>query len=326
MSKQSKLFSYIQIKKRRRSEEPLVQSSVENENNNSQLILNESETCNAIVSPSIPSCSTVSGQPQPEDKNVGRKFKYQKQWEDKYEWLYFDRTRGGAFCKLCEKHLKNDVEVFQKTSGVFISVPFTNFRKATGSTGKLEKHSKSDKHCKSVFMENERLQNLNAPIHTQIIQYSEDERDKNRQALSSLIRSVYFLAKEEIPHTTKYEPLVQRILMRENETLRDWVKSQSERSTYISKSTASEILSSIGTILDKADDKILNGKYYSIMGDESTNINNQSELSVMVRHVVHDPVCEVRERFLCIIYLERTDAESIFLAIDDALKKKKYVI
>lgn len=56
---------------------------------------------------------------------------YNKNWETKYNWLYFDKTRGGAFCRYCE--------IYQKTTGgVFTTVPFINFRKATGKTGKVE--------------------------------------------------------------------------------------------------------------------------------------------------------------------------------------------
>lgn len=109
-------------------------------------------------------------------QSIEREIKYQQKWECYYDWLYFDRERGGAFCKSCEMHLKNDIEALQKTGGVFISVPFTKFRKATGSTGKLEKHTNSEKHARAVALENCRLQGLNAPIHTQIFKQNENEK------------------------------------------------------------------------------------------------------------------------------------------------------
>lgn len=60
-----------------------------------------------------------------------------------------------------------------------------------------------------------------------------------------------------------------------------------------------------------------NNLMVNIVGDKSTNISTQSELSLMVYHLVHGVVCKVREKFYC-MHLEITVAESIFLAIYDA--------
>jgi hypothetical protein len=37
------------------------------------------------------------------------------------------------------------LNTLQKTGGIFITVPFINYRKAIGETGKLEKHNNSEK-------------------------------------------------------------------------------------------------------------------------------------------------------------------------------------
>jgi len=43
-----------------------------------------------------------------------------------------------------------------------------------------------------------------------------------------------FLAKVEIAHTTKYEPLVKRLIMKSSESFENRTVTKSERSTYIS--------------------------------------------------------------------------------------------
>jgi len=145
----------------------------------------------------------------------------------------------------------------------------------------------------------------------------------NHQALSSLIRSLYFLSKEEISHTTKYEPLIRKVVLKSDINLEKWLKFQSERSTYLSKYTASELLTCIGESLDFQDETLLHDKYFSLMADESTNVSNQSELSLVVRYVAPSPSFEVKEKFVCLVGLKSTTAESIFTAIDTELKKRK---
>ena len=74
--------------------------------------------------------------------------------------------------------------------------------------------------------------------------------------------------------------------------------------------------------MTKLDETLLHDKYFSLMADESTNVSNQSELSLVVRYVAPSPSFEVKVRFLC-LELKSTTAESIFTAIDTELKKRK---
>src|SRR5678815_4958710 len=100
--------------------------------------------------------------------------------------IYFagkQEENGGAFCKLCQNFMKNYANVLQKTGTVFITVPFTTFKKALGKNGKLKKHEYSSAHTISVEMENLRRQAMKKPIHAQIVQQSESERDLNRNCL-----------------------------------------------------------------------------------------------------------------------------------------------
>lgn len=252
-------------------------------------------------------------------KQVG-KVGFNKSWLMQYEWLYVDETRGGAFCKYCEVFMKNDLNVLQKTGGVFISQPFTNYRKATGKTGKLEKHVNAEHHARSLSMEKMRLQNVKKPIHAILNTENEKQISDNRQSLSALIEGLYFLAKEEIPHTTKYEPLARKLLLKNNVALNNWVLNQSNRSTYISKATGSEFLSCIGDILDSRDSKKLNNKHFSLMADESTNINNITELTILMRYVDEDKL--IKDVFLCLVELNNTDASTITETIVNELSKR----
>lgn len=247
------------------------------------------------------------------DKGVRR---YNKNWEQKYSWLIYNEEKGGAFCKLCENFMKNDEKVLQKTGGVFITVPFTSFRKALGNNGKLEKHEHSSAHTVSVEMENLRRHAMKKPIHTQIIQQSESERDVNRKSLKTLLRGLYFLVKKEVAHTTTYNSLIESLLDKLNEDFSTWRNALSDRSNYSSKDTACELLVCMGEVLKEELKATLKNKKFSVLADESTSLRNEMELSIMFR-VVEDKVPV--EKFLAIVKIPNGKAETIADAIDKEL-------
>jgi len=293
--------------------------------NNSILDMYRKKQNNIDDPPVIPSpASTTEIIEDQEDQSICKVLKnysYQKNWEKSFNWLYYNAKKGGAFCKVCEKFLSSNHSALQKSKGIFICTPFTNDRKATSKTGKLLKHANSENHAKALALNELFLHGKNEPIHTQMIQQSNSEKIQNRINFSSFVHSVYFLAKEEIPHTTKYEPLLNKVVLKQNQSLLEWVEKQSDRSNYMSKNTAIEILNCIGTVLETRDSNELKNKYFSLMADESTNIKKVCEMTIIIRFVTD---CgKIRELFLCIVELSGTNAETITETIDRELKKRE---
>lgn len=98
-------------------------------------------------------------------------------------------------------------------------------------------------------------------------------------------------------------------MLKQNQSLLEWVEKQSDRSNYMSKNTPIEILNCIGTVLETRNSNKLKNKYFSLMADESTNIKNVCEMTIII-HFVTD--CgKIRELFLCIVELSDTNAETI---------------
>jgi len=52
-----------------------------------------------------------------------------------------------------------------------------------------------------------------------MIQQSKSEKIQNRIYFSTFVHCVYFLAKEEIPYTTKYEPSLNKVVLKLNQTI-----------------------------------------------------------------------------------------------------------
>ena len=72
--------------------------------------------------------------------------KYNKKWEESFDWLTFDENFRGAFCKVCRKRGIS----LQRTGGTWISKPFKNWMKAIE---KMKAHAKSDIHIQSCEAE-----------------------------------------------------------------------------------------------------------------------------------------------------------------------------
>lgn len=121
---------------------------------------------------------------------------YQNQWETKYKWLYFNRTIIGVLnFVICVKSIRNDREELQKNGERF---SFNN----TGCSWWLEKRSKSFMHCTSIS-----LKMLDCRGYEFLYKHYLFNRVKVRKMQSEKLfgdRSVYLLAKEEIPHSTTY--------------------------------------------------------------------------------------------------------------------------
>jgi hypothetical protein len=125
---------------------------------------NDFVTENEVDDPSIPTTSSTLSNSGYQGNKI--KYSYQKNWEKMYDWLYLNEEKGGAFCKVCEKFQSHNQGALQKSQGVFIITPFTNFRKAAGKTGKLLKHATSENHTKAVALNKIFLLGKSKPIYT----------------------------------------------------------------------------------------------------------------------------------------------------------------
>lgn len=95
------------------------------------------------------SSSTVLLNSEDQGKKI-KSYSYQKKM-GKYVWLdILNKEKGRAFCKVCEKFYTHNQGALQKSKSIFITIPFTNFRKADGKTGKLSKHATFENHTKAV--------------------------------------------------------------------------------------------------------------------------------------------------------------------------------
>ena len=239
---------------------------------------------------------------------------YKEEWKKQYPWMDYDSNLKGMVCTVCKTYEKVPVQA----RGAWVTRPVDNWVKATTL---LNNHEKSEWHLAAV---EKRGLNQSAQKHGDVVDIivtaSEEEKKQNRELMKKLIRSLYFLVKHYIPHTTTFESLI--TLQIENGDIK--LKSHREtcpgNATYESYATVVELLTSISKTLETTLLSSLKASpYYSLMADESTDVASQEDLSVCARWLQQNkPV----EHFLGIVHAKETNAQAIAGYLCDFMKSK----
>ena len=130
-----------------------------------------------------------------------------------------------------------------------------------------------------------------------------------------------FLAKNGVAHTTNFSDIVQLVISCGTSDLQRFLHDEvCNNAKYISTTAVTDFMH---TIAQWAEMGLLQSlkltPYYTLMGDECTNVSSMEELSLCFRWLKDGkPV----EHFLEVIHVTKTDAETITLAITTYLQEK----
>ena len=182
-------------------------------------------------------------------------------------------------------------------------------------------HEKSEWHLAAVDKQAMSLSTeYSGNVVQQTLAASEEQKKTNQELIKKLVRSLYFLVKHHIPHTTNFKGLI--TLQIENGDIR--LKGHSENcphnATCESYATVVDLLACISTILGKnLLTSFKSSPYFSLMADQATDISSKEELSVCARWLENNkPV----EHFLGILHAKEVTAKGIASNIYNFLESK----
>ena len=202
-------------------------------------------------------------------------------------------------------------EVRQATAPITRSLgntrPVKNWAKASELFGK---HAKSKWHLAST--ETQALSELaeqHGDVMDRMLAASELERRQNRELMKKLMRSLYFLVRHRIPHTTTFKDLIKLQIENGNGQLKMHKDKAPSNVTYLSNITIADLLKSISHVIEhELLMQMQASPFFSIMADESTDIASMEELSICGRWLFEgEPV----EHFLGIVHAKEVTAEAI---------------
>ena len=179
----------------------------------------------------------------------------------------------GLLCSLCIKH-KTDQ---RNHAGTWTTKPCTCIRKDV-----IARHSKSAMHREAIekemlYRQSSRDGGITRAFDRQVT--------AQRRAVVGAMKIIYWLAKEEVAHTTKYESLLDLAISLGCNYLKEL--HVGENANYCSRQIVGEFLQ---TLSAQIEDNILrdlaSSKYFAIMTDESTDISVLKQLVLVVRYVL----------------------------------------
>ena len=174
----------------------------------------------------------------------------------------------------------------------------------------LKQHNDSMWHRDSVIVSKMAAQPSVIELHNaQVLHEAEERRARNRVILTKLLRSVHFLTKNRIPHTTTYSALVNLQIANSDEVLQQHVTSGPSNAQYTSSFSCRSFLAAIDKWLDqKLTKSLMSSPYFSILADECEDVATCEELSICCRWLVGG---KPEEHFMTILHVTATDAATI---------------
>ena len=126
--------------------------------------------------------------------------KYDPEWERMYPWVYQSEDGKGMFCRLCKRfNTHNERNYF----AVFNMTTCVSLRKDV-----LARHADSSMHKSAMMQEHDRLASQQGGGIEQA--FSKAISIEKTAALGAM-KCLYWLAKNEIAHTTSYVPLLELV-------------------------------------------------------------------------------------------------------------------
>ena len=147
--------------------------------------------------------------------------------------------------------------------------------------------------------------------------------DQECQAFVTAMKAVYYVAKEHLP-LTKYTSLINLFKSVKAEQV-DLLKG-GESTNYDSFYAASEFLEAIGDYFtEEINKKLASASVITLLCDESTDVATHKKLAIWARVVDIDNAQKIMEPetlFLCDVFLQKSDGQTIVQAIKKELSDR----
>ena len=217
--------------------------------------------------------------------------------------MEYSEEEGGMFCSVCKKHGNPPVQ----SRGAWVQRAINNWIKATEL---MNKHALSEWH--KVAVEKEvfaKMAERHGDIIEGMVKVSEEKKRRNLELIKKLVRSLYFLVKQRIPHTTTFSDLITLQVDNGDKQLEQHKDAGTRNASYMSSLSIGEFLNSISHHLEQGLlSRLRKSPFLSILADESTDVASKEEMSICARWVEGGKAVE---HFLGILRARKVDAQSL---------------
>ena len=161
-----------------------------------------------------------------------------------YPWLSGDDS--GAYCSPCKRIYHG--KCLSSNHGCFITTPFNNWKKSTGSNpadNKLLKHQLSINSFAWFRCWLSAWPTCKCQWWTK-----KNKKKENLEIFIDFARILHFIVSREQPHTTTYQPLIKLVESCDHSgKISDWLRRAPETANYSSTTIATELLETFGSYI-----------------------------------------------------------------------------
>ena len=208
----------------------------------------------------------------------------------------------GVLCSLCKQHKTKQ----RNNAGTWTEKPCCLLRRDI-----LQRHKDSKMHQEAEMLEATKLASQK---DGGIRQAFSARVTIQRKALIGALHLMYWLAKEEVAHTTKFNSLKDLVISLGCDYLREL--SLGRNAQYSSEQIISELLQSLSLVIEE---RILNemqsSNFFALMTDESTDIAVMKQLVLVGRYLPTESDTGIQTSYLHIVDLPNGTADTIETAM-----------
>ena len=262
---------------------------------------------------------------QPKDKETilsmaKDKHNFMVDWYKKYPWLTVCTSQCKVFCFYCKVIEKQNMLTFSKKKEMtFTMHGFNNWKKALQ---RFSNHEHCSAHQEAV-MKWQLAKKTESSIGVQLSTAHQKLQTSRRQALLKQLYALRFLLRQGIAIRghTEAEGNLQQLLKAwtfDDSNMKSWL----EANKYLSHVIVNEQITMMGLSVLRsllASIKKCSPSWYSIIGDEATDVVNREQLNLSIRWVNDD--YEVNEDPVGLFSVPDTTSNTLTKVIQDMLKR-----
>ena len=149
---------------------------------------------------------------------------------------------------------------------------------------------------------------------------AEAQRQMNHVVLLKLLRSIYFLTKKRIPHTTTFEDIMELQIANGDELLKQHVEQGPSNAQYTYRFSSVSLIEAIDIWIERRlMSSLKSSPFFSLLADECQDVSTQEEFSICCRWVVDG---HSEEHFMTILHIRSLDAETLASAITSYMESQ----
>ena len=247
-------------------------------------------------------------------------------WYQKYPWLHYQEANDSVLCFHCHVAERRHLPITLNKDVAFLSVGFSNWKKAIE---RFNKHEKTTSHRQAVELV-EKMPKTTRDVGDMLSSIHAQQKAENREMLKIILSSIRFLGRQGLALRGRFKEadennqagevdsnFIQLLKLRaeDNPKLLKWMEKS--RDKFTSPDIQNEILSIMSLYIQREINSEISGKWFTIMVDETTDLSNTEQMVFCLRYV--DDSLEVHEEFIGLYSLDSTSAESIVSTVKDVL-------